>query len=786
MRNIILIILRGEAGKMRTHLVSSIALGFAMVGGSTGAFAQTSESSNDSGVGDIIVTAQKRSENVQQVPIAISAITAEYLHSRNISSIDNLGSIAPNLKIERAPSNKTAAQISIRGSVTINPAITWEPAVGLYLDGVYIAKVQGSVFDIADLERVEVLRGPQGTLYGRNALAGAINLVTRKPTGELHISGEATYGDYNYWKGKAIIDLPAVGPFSVKFAGQIQKRDGFIKVIPNPYPAAFLARPTSVTSTNDLNGQSFMAQVRFKPSAHFSMDYAFDYSRNNQRPDYAQLYRVANPGLFTDPALLGAIAPLGLYANTNRQTTASIDGSPLHEYARSIGHSLTASLDLGDMTLRSITAYRKLKFQDGLDLDGSPLNVAFTRRLTDFEAFSQELQASGTALDGKLKYVAGAFYYREKAETLGPQFFFGFLNQIMAPGAATLESDYGSHNRAYATFAQIDYSLTDALKLSLGGRYTHERKDIRRFFGVGSPVAPVFNLVYGGVPDAVFSNFSPTATVAFQSSKNINLYVRWARGYKSGGFNGETNDLYTNCPSASELCTPYRPETVDSYEVGVKTKLLNNTLIFNVAAFWDEHKDIQLSIFTAVGAASSVVKNAAAARIRGLEFEMVARPATWFTVNGSFSLLDAKYKRYVDAGVDVTNNRAFPHAPKYTAAVGVDWRVVQGDWGKLNLTSDLNFVSAYYTFPYALAGNPATTQLAGNTRSPGRTIVNMRVALSDLKIGGANFELAAWIRNLTSEKAPQNFIDFGPGFGGLTLAYFPDPRTYGVTLGFKL
>ncbi len=195
------------------------------------------------GIGEIVVTAQKRSENIQNVPIAISAVSSQFLETRGITSIDSLGSIAPNVKFERAPSNKTISQIAIRGSVTINPAVTWEPAVGLYLNGVYIAKAQGSIFDVADLERVEILRGPQGTLYGRNALAGAVNLVPKMPSGELGFKGELTYGNYDYWKGRAVLDLPAMGPFSLKLSGQIQKRDGFIKLTPNPYPQAFLAGP---------------------------------------------------------------------------------------------------------------------------------------------------------------------------------------------------------------------------------------------------------------------------------------------------------------------------------------------------------------------------------------------------------------------------------------------------------------------------------------------------------------------------------------------------------------
>ncbi len=748
----------------------------------------------DSGIGEIVVTAQKREENIQDVPIAISAVSSKFLESRGITSIYALESIAPNVKIERAPSNKTAAQIAIRGSVTINPAITWEPAVGLYLDGVYVAKVQGSIFDIADLERVEVLRGPQGTLYGRNALAGAINLVTRKPSGELHASAEVTYGNYDYWRAKAVLDLPALGPLAVKVSGQLQKRDGFIKITPNPYPAAFLAKPNSVTSTNNLDGQSFMVQARLKPEGPFTLDYTFDYSRNNQRPDYAQLVSVLNPGMWTDPTILAAIAPLGLYANAKRQSTGSINASPLREYSRSMGHALTATLDLDTVTLKSITSYRKLKWEDSLDLDGSPLDVATTQRLTDFHAFSQELQASGSALDDKLKYVLGGFYYSEKAETLGPQFFFGFLNQVSAPGAAVLQSDYGGHTKAWAAYAQIDYKLADPLTLTLGGRYTHETKDIRRFFGAGSPIFPLFNLNYGGAPDAKFNKFTPAVTLAYQASDAVNVYARWARGYKSGGFNGETDvsgligsafSCSTAPGKASELCNPYKPELVDSYEVGVKAKIDDGTLILNLAGFWDEHKDIQLSVFTAKGAAASEVRNAAQARIRGLELEAVFHPISALTINGSFAVLEAKYKRYLDGGVDVSNDRAFPHTPHFTANLGVNWDVVTGDWGKFSLIGDLNHVSKYYTFPYALSGNPYTTQLARNTQSQGRTIVNLRAALADVNLGGAKFDISGWIKNVTGEDKAQNFIDFGPGFGGLTLGYFPDPRTYGLTVGVK-
>ena len=749
------------------------------------------------GLGDIIVTAQKRQENIQDVPIAISAVGNQYLESRGIQSIDDLSTISPNVKFERAPSSKTISQIAIRGSVTINPAITWEPAVGLYMDGVYIAKAQGSIFDVADLERVEILRGPQGTLYGRNALAGAVNLITAKPSGEAGGRVELTYGSFNDRKVRAVLNLPRLGIFSLKVSGQYQKRDGLIKVVPNPIPGIFTALPNQVNRADSINSGSFMVQLRAELSDAVTADYTYDYSRQKQKPPFAQLLRVnrnGDPRDLFDPAspayaFGGAFFPIEKFANPDRQSVASVDGD-IYERSRSYGHALTLTADLGAMTLKSITAYRDLSWADGLDLDGSPMRVAFTQRITDYHAFSQELQATGAALDDRLQYVLGAFYFKEKAETLGPQVFFG--------GGSDLQSDYGSHTEAYALYAQLDYKLADALKLSLGGRFTHEKKDIRRYLRINVDAARniftptvIADIPYGGVPDAKFKNFSPAITLAYEASNDVNVYARFARGFKSGGFNGETNVFFdpgapAGCPlGATELCVPYKAEKVDSYELGVKTRLLDGMLTFNLAAFRDEHKDIQLSIFTAAGAASSIVRNAAAARIQGIEAEMILRPMDALTVNANLALLDSKYKNYIDGGMDVSKNRAFPHAPKFSLTAGFDWKVLDAAFGQLNLYGDVNHVGKYYTFPYPLQTATASDQNAHNTRSPGRTMVNMRLALSDISLGGTKASIAAFVRNLTKEDSPSNFIDFGPGFGGLTLGYFPDPRTWGVTAGVE-
>ncbi len=763
----------------------------------TPAFAQdaTDQSSvDDSGIGAIVVTAQKRQENVQDVPIAISAVSNAFLESRGIDSIDKLGTIAPNVKIERAPSSKTISQIAIRGSVTINPAIIWEPAVGLYLDGVYIAKAQGSIFDVADLERVEVLRGPQGTLYGRNALAGAVNLVTKKPSGELGGLAEVTYGSFNEWKFRGVLDLPQTGIFSAKISGQYRRRDGLIDLETAQIPTALNTPVAQLNKTDSIKNGSFMVQVRADLADNLVADYTFDYTKADQTPPFSQLLAVNKNGDARDIFQLGNdnYIPLDNYANPTRQTKAAID-APVYEKSRSYGHALTLSLDLGAATLKSISSYRNLDWGDLLDLDGSPMPIAQTERKTKYEAWSQELQLTGQAFSDRLSYVLGAFYFDEKASTDNPQTYFF--------GGSDLDSRYGAKTKAFALYAQGDYKLTEALKLTLGARYTHEKKEISRFFRVNydaqnnilTPLL-VADYGFGEIPAAKYDNFSPAVTLSYEIAPEINTYARFAKGFKSGGFNGETNvfdgPITAACPTgATELCDPYKPEKVDSYEVGIKTRLLDNRVMFNVAAFRDEHKDIQLSIFTASTGAASVVRNAAQARIQGLEFETVLRPIDGITINGSLAILDAKYKSYIDNDVDVSDNRAFPHAPKVTAAAGIDWKVIEGDWGKLNLYGDINYVSKYYTFPYALRiaqGGSLSDQVAGTTRSKGRTVVNLRATVADISLGGGKtLDVSGFVRNLTKEADPSNFIDFGPSFGGIVLGYFPEPRTFGVTAGIK-
>lgn len=736
------------------------------------------------GLTEIVVTAQKRAQNIQDVPIAITAVSGDYLGARDINSIDRIASLAPNVKIERTPSNKTNSQISIRGSVTVNPAITWEPTVGIYFDGVYIGKAQGSIFDIADLERVEVLRGPQGTLYGRNTLAGAVNLIPKKPSGVMNGHVELSYGDYDYKRLKGTIDLPALGFISAKISGSITKRDGFIDLIDNPFPHVRAINQAGREDTSNLDNHSLLLQLRAEPTNRLTIDYMFDHYRARQMPDYAQLYHVNRNGDARDifdpqaPGNLAGMFPIYLYESQERQRKGSVNDSPLFERSKVQGHALTVALDLGQAMLKSTTAYRKTKTNDSMDLDGTPFLVARTQRFTDYEAFSQEFQIAGKS--DVLDYVIGAYYFDDSAQTTDPLIFFG--------GAQTFESHYASDTAAWAAYGQIDFHVDDRLTITGGLRYTHEKKDIGRLLRLmpapgsptGTPNITLVDVPRGSIDDAKYKTLTPTVIVTYKPNRILTVYGKYAKGYKSGGFNGEAS-------SREELLNPYRPEKVNAYEIGLKSRLLDDRLQLNVAGFWNESKDIQLPVFTGRQAAETFVLNAAKARTRGIEVEATMIPVDGVVVHGTFAYLDPKYKSFMEAGADVSENRAFPHAPKYSGLASIDWTAWSSNTSdvQLNLIGDFSYVSSYFTYPYALRMPSPSDQTAYDTRSTGRTLVDARMTLSGIPLGATLASASLWVRNAFNYNKPQNFIDFGPNFGGMNVAFFPDPRTYGVTLGIR-
>ncbi len=709
-------------------------------------------------VEEIVVTAQRREERLQDVPMAVSAFSSDQIEARGIENVSDLNALAPGLQISQTISNTTISQISIRGITQINPAIYWDPAVGVYVDGVYIGKSQGGIFNVVDLERVEVLRGPQGTLYGRNTLAGAINLVTRRPSGVFSGQASLDIGNYNAMVQKVSVDLPQIGNARISLAARSERRDGWVKT-------------DRLSSRQDLNNRAndgFRLAVDYDLSDTLLAEYRFDHSNVDQSNNFTQLVATDDP----------VLQP---FVSTERRNRASVN-APSFEQARILGHSLTLTQGVGDFELKSITGYRKLEWNDSLDLDGSPLpdpgQNFFTQRFTDYQQLSQDLQLNGDF--GALKFVGGVYYFEDEGDTNNPQAI-GLL----------ADSRYATETEAWAVYGQVDYVPIDPLTLTAGIRYTREEKQLDRVFGQRlAPTDPFLYVIPEGTSARdTFSSTTPMFSAAWRFSDDLSVYARYAEGFKSGGFNGEYSEFFFGGDlqevidrSVAETQTPFKPEESQTYEIGFKSNWLGGRAQVNLALFHNEVDNLQTSIFLGTGAAATVIRNAGAATIEGLELEtaLVLLPGT--TLRANVAVLDPEYDEYIDAGVDVADNRAFAHAPDLTYNVALDSELLRRDWGVLRAVVDYAYTDDFYTYTYQLDGSNPAAQVAGNSEVQGHGLLNLRVALVDLSLGsGATGEIALWSRNLLNEDEATNFIDFGPALGNSRIANFVEPRTFGVT-----
>ena len=716
------------------------------------AIAFMSQSILAASIEEVIVTAQKREENLQQVPVAVTALGQKFLEDRQLTSIDGLSSVTPNLRVQNTPGDSTAAQIAIRGGVTINPALAWESAVGIYLDGVYIGKTQGSIFDAVDLQRVEVLRGPQGTLYGRNTLAGAINLITAKPTGDFGGSVKVTAGNYGLLSERVSVDLPAFGALKVKLSGVNTKRDGYIDV----EPSAIAPNPDT-SEMNSADSHGGRAVFVLDISDVLQAEYAADFSKADQNPRYGQ------------PV---AGAPLTPYLSNDYQDKVTID-SPVSEKVKTQGHAITLNWDLDTIAFKSISAYRKMEATVANDYDGSELPLIWTTRISDYKSWSQEFQVTGDY--DELEYVAGLYYFKDDGnqhnDPFGGPAIFGVFRQY---------SDADINTETYAAFGQVSYDFTDDLTLSLGLRYTHEKKELGRYLETISPV-PNLDIPSGTNAEKTFNNLSPALIANYTVDESLNVYAKWSRGFKSGGFNSEAS-------TPADTLIPYDEELLDSYEIGAKSDWFDHSLQLNVAIFLNKSKDMQLATFTGGSGLSSLVNNAGKATTRGAEIEAIAQVTEDLQLRWSYAYLHPEYDTFTDRDVvsgnieNVADDRVFPLAPTNTWSASADWAFLRTHYGNYRFMVDLDHTASYYLYPYSK--NAAAPQVASDNKGDKRTLVNARFALENIRVGNTTFDVALWGKNLTDKEYVATTLDLGPP-SGIRQAYFGDPRAYGVDIAMK-
>ncbi len=626
-------------------------------GTSTIAVAQTADTA-DSGLETIVVTAQKRAQEVQDVPIAVSAFNQASIERMNARDIRDLTGVVPNLVLTEVAIGPSMSQISLRGVNSQDPEKSFDPAVGVFVDGVYLGTSAFNLLDSFDLERLEILRGPQGTLFGRNTTGGAINAFRTKPTGELGVRARGIIGSADRRDLNAVVNLPTVADaVSVKLSGFLQKDDGLFE---NPAGGATGAKDRwGLSGTVKLAsgpGEIIVTYDHFRDKSELTPYFARGVRAVEQLPfDIVQtsfpVPATVTPGFGPDLLCLRASLCDDPADRRSRATDPHFQDSTLDAL------TVQGSLELSDrFTLETVFGWRQSTEDVFIDFDGTDRTVFNVFRGQDYEQMSAEARIASN-LDGPIDFVAGVFWFENRYELrqaikldlamTGAPLPLGLLYANGSGDEDTHRAD------TFAVFAQVDWSLTDSLTLALGGRASWDNKSVRTaFFGAARAPSAPYSILEGvigtrpltsaGAASESWFQFTPKVTLNWKPNDDLLVYASFARGYNAGGFSARAGTV-------RDVTTPFDPEFINAFEVGAKTDLLDGRLRLNAAAFWNDYSDKQEEAiepgppptFT-----STTVRNVAAARIRGLELEVSALPADFLRLDASLGILDAEYTDY--------------------------------------------------------------------------------------------------------------------------------------------
>ncbi len=745
----------------------------AQTAGDTGSQASVPAASSDvsGGLEDIIVTAQKRSESLQRTAIAISAVSADTIQARNITSAAQLGAIAPNITTTLGPNSSSHLIVHIRGIGESEPILTADPPVSIYVDGVVVGRSTGAVFDIVELERIEVLRGPQGTLYGRNTTGGAVNFITRKPGDEFGVRVMAGYGNLGALQTRVSVDTGNLGDSGLKATLSYlhKERDGYVDDLnakDSKDPGAY-------------NNEAARLAVAYDSGGPFRANYAFDWTQSKATAAASQIAAIGANQLayFGRSPAFGGTALVG--PSQTRLDTIRSEGT--FTYDKTTSHTVTLEADLADdIMLRSLTGFRRWRGDTlATDIDGNaglrglvvspppagvaPIGLFGADKYNRQRQFSQELNLIGKV--GALDFVLGGFYFKERASEDNPQFYTFVIANPALPGGLgganlTNRLIYRTKNESKALFGQATWHFTDTLSFIGGLRYTEDTKTLFQT----SPATLVRTL------ERKFSKVNYAATVQYQATPDMMVYGRVASGYKAGGFN------------ARAVNEGYDPESVTNYELGAKTELFDRRLRLNATLFYAQLDDKQLNQFLAnSGGAASITVNAGSADFKGVELEVEALPIDALRLNAAFGYTDRKFKSFnvVDPAtsqlVDVSKEARFSYSASTTFTGGAQYTIGSVLGGELSARLDYTYRSRLY-FNVV----PRFAPFDDAIRAKGVGLLDGRIALGKLDVGGGKAEFAVWGRNLTKETYRISGIDFGSlGFATNTYGV---PRTYGAEM----
>ncbi len=771
------------------------------------------------GLEEVLITAQKRSENLQETPISISVLTSDDLVNRHVQSLLDLGDGAiPSLRVAPFFSRPGALIINARGIGVLSDSN--QPArdqgVGVYIDGIYLGRAQGLGAALYDIENIEVLKGPQGTLFGRNTEGGAVNIVTKRPSGMFKMNTSFGVANYGGYKGETHIDLPEFANVSFKVDAVVSSRDGFVV---NPLPGA--------EDFNSFNKRGLHIESLWQPMDGFKADLSYDTSYDATSTLYYQQL-TAGTGLPAaasgSPAVL-ANSPAALFRlQPTRASTAAV-GSPQQP---SVGETDGVRLGLDwelmpKLTLKSITSYRELtqsQYDNGsgastlqqatasATVTPSFLNFQFSRySLAQFGQHqgSQEFQLIGET--DRIKYATGALYYEEKVTDNAQAFNTNQFTDAAGSAFVIRQLDYAAQviqrasrvkTTSVGVYGQATYTpaiADDNFHLTVGGRWTRDKKDGQLFMVNGAlPVVPVNGVNVSGpvVLDTAWSRFDPLVNLAYDIDANVHVYGKWSTGYRSGGAN-----------SRSLNSAQFNPEKVAMFEVGAKTEFWDRRARLNVSAYSGDYDGIQLDfsglyedVINGVRVATTrtttnTVNAPGTGKLKGAEIELTVAPMERLTLTASYAYNSVEIPNTVNpfpqtGGVFITTPIPIyqVYTPKYAASAAIDYELPYSSF-TVRLHLDGNYDNGYYG-NYTDSEYDTVTRAVRYAQPKGDSalVFNGRLAIADIDLGQSKTKLVVglWARNLFNEE--HVFYKSGSPRSGVQ-GFFNDPRTFGIEANFK-
>lgn len=780
---------------------------------------------SDFALEEVIVTAQKRAENVQDVPIAITALSASDLEDKGAVSLVDVGSFAPNVQLDKGAFLVGSSQVMtayIRGIGQRDIAAGLEPGVGVYVDGVFLSRSTGANVDLLDVERVEVLKGPQGTLFGRNTIGGAVSVVTRRPSEELSGKINVSVGNDNLREVKGTVDIPLSDSLFSQFAFSSTDQDGYQKI--RQYPGdpnasdepTLLQSPGASANSSDTRGgldhYNLRGKLLWQLTDDTEMTLVVDYAKADEEAGaislvdegivagatdttYAAVYNacvglpeevinvtplvgICGPrayatgvldGLASEsPATRLMIAP-GLYDTGDIDVTYGNGGNS--SKVESSGVALTLQHDFGWGLLKSITAYRELESRTINDVDGTPVNASTTNFYMDHEQWSQELQLNIDNEEGTWRSVAGLYLFHEESVNEESAFIGEGLGNFYGPYSTDVDS--------FAVYFNTNYALTESLSLTFGARYTEDEKSFEVGqrdwnlstikLGLSLPESyPTDDLTLIAAPGTVkddYDDFSYRLGAEYFINPDVMMYLSFSQGFKSGGIATRLSG-----PTDGNLPLTFDPETAETWELGIKSRLLNDRVQVNAALFSTDYEDMQITYSVGI---SPFFDNAGKATIEGMEVELVARLAPSLRLSAAMGYLDASYDQLDDNIINNTpiNLRSkLVNVPEWSGSVSLTWDVAEVAQGSVRVNLD-------YLYKDDMARDSENTSFAF---AKSYEIVNANISWDALNSG---WSFSIWGKNLTDERYITS-TSYVPAVGVPGNSY-NRPREYGIALGYQ-